>query len=129
MGQTRYPPKSRVFKSRFSFKVGQHLQQQLYLQLDSLQNSSCYLIFTTLLVHTTTPKISTKNPFLYFSQLSTNIRTYYPLTFNKIIRTISTNAPFLYTAAIFCFPIFAYNHPSNLDQKYFLHISHIASSG
>ena len=32
MGQTRHPPKSRAFKSRFSFKVGQHLQQQLYLQ-------------------------------------------------------------------------------------------------
>ena len=31
-GQTRYPSKIWAFKSRFSFKVRQHGQQQLYLQ-------------------------------------------------------------------------------------------------
>ena len=36
--------------------------------LDSLQNGRYSFIFTTLLVHTTTPTISTKNPFLSFSQ-------------------------------------------------------------
>ena len=32
MDQTGYPSKSCVFKSRFSFKVRQYGQQQLYLQ-------------------------------------------------------------------------------------------------
>ena len=42
-------------------------------------------------MHTTTPSISTKNPFVYFSQFSSR---YY-------ILTIPTNTPFLYTSAIF----------------------------
>ena len=52
-----------------------------------------------------------------------------PLLFNKIIITIPTNTTFLYTSAIFHFPIFAYNHPSNLRQKYFPYLSHLANSG
>ena len=73
MDQTRYKSKSWVIKSRFSFNVRQHGQQQLYLQcckLNSLQYNRCSFIFTTLLVHTTTPAISAKIPFLYFSHFS-----------------------------------------------------------
>ena len=36
--------------------------------LNYLQNGRCALILITSLAHTTTPAISTKNPFLYFSQ-------------------------------------------------------------
>ena len=41
-------------------------------------NGRCSFILTTLIVHTTTPKISPKNAFLYFSQLSP---PFYTLTF------------------------------------------------
>ena len=56
--------------------------------LNSLQNDRISLIFTTLLVHTTTPKISTKNPFLHFSQFSP---PYFPLLVHKAILTILTS--------------------------------------
>ena len=62
MGQKRYPSKSWVFKIRLSFKVRQHGKQQLNLQYKmcwifyKMVGSS--LIFTTLLLHTTTPASS-----------------------------------------------------------------------
>ena len=99
MCQTRYPSKSLVFKSHFSSKVRQHGKQQLYLMLDSLQNSRCSFIFTTLLVlHTTT----LKSPLKICSSTSVNFYLHIPpLIVHKIILTISTNTPFLYTSAIF----------------------------
>ena len=42
-----------------------------------------------------------------------------PLLFNKITLTIPTNTHFLYAAAIFNLPVFAYNHASYLHQKIF----------
>ena len=42
-----------------------------------------------------------------------------PLLAHKIIFTIPANIPFHYTSAVFHFPIFAYNHPSNLHQNIF----------
>ena len=51
------------------------------------------------------------------------------LLFNKIILTIHMNTPFDYTAAFFHLPIFAYNHSSNLHQKCFPYLSHLANSG
>ena len=83
MGQTRYPS-----KSRFSFKVRKHPQQQrqttwsaatlssIQSMLNSTQNGRCSFIFTILLVHTTTSTISTKNLFLYFSQFSPPYSSY-----------------------------------------------------
>ena len=74
MGQTRYSSKSWAFNSRFSFKVRKHGQQKVYLHhkvcwvLQEKSRSS--FIFTTLIVHTTTSKISTKYPFLCFSKFS-----------------------------------------------------------
>ena len=74
MGQTRYSSKSWAFNSRFSFKVRQHGQQKVYLQhkvcwvLQEKSRSS--FIFTTLIVHTTTSKTSTKYQFLCFSKSS-----------------------------------------------------------
>ena len=35
----------------------------------------------------------------------------------------------LYTSAIFHLPIFAYNHPNILQQKYFTYLSHFINSG
>ena len=52
-----------------------------------------------------------------------------PLLFNQIILTTRTNTPFLNTSAVFHPPIFAYNHSSNLHQKYFHYSSHSANSG
>ena len=43
-----------------------------------------------------------------------------PLLFHKIILTIPTNTPCLYTSAIFHLPLFAYNHPNNLNQNFLL---------
>ena len=68
MSQTRYPSK-RVFKSRFSFKIRQHGQQQLYFQY-----KVCWILCK--MVGTPSfsqpclfiqPTISTKNPFFYQS--------------------------------------------------------------
>ena len=42
-----------------------------------------------------------------------------PLLVHKIILTIPFNTRFLYNSAIFHHPLFAYNHPKNLHQKYF----------
>ena len=56
--------------------------------LNSLQNDRSSLIFTTLLVHTTAPKISIKSPFLHFSQFSL---PYSPLLVHKAILTILTS--------------------------------------
>ena len=123
MGQTRYPPKSGVFKSRFSFKIKQHGPQQLYLQykecwilykiVGATSFSQHYLCIQTPLKFQ--PKILSSTS-VNFQQILQPIP---PLLLNKIIRSIPTNTPFLYIAAIFRFPIFAYNHRSNLRQNYF----------
>ena len=57
-------------KSRFSFKVGQHGQQQL-----NLQYKVCWMLHKMigLLAHTTTLTISIKNLFLHYSQLLPHI--------------------------------------------------------
>ena len=75
--------------------------------LDSLQNGRCFFVFTTVLVHTTSPKISTKNPLLY-SSLSP---PYFTLT-------CSQNHPYntpRYLSGFAC-PFFAYNLRNNLHQ-------------
>ena len=100
-GSTRCPSKNWVFKSRFSFKVMQHSQQQhkvLHLQDKVCQVGKCSFIFTTLLVQTNNATIFTKKPFLYFSQFLPPIP---PLFVQKTLRTISTNIPFFYASAIF----------------------------
>ena len=84
---------------------------------NSLQNGKCSFIFTTLLVHTTNATISTKKPFVYFSQFSPPIS---PLFVHKTHLTISTNIPFFYTLSIFYLPSFAVNHTKFLHQNIFL---------
>ena len=74
--------------------------------LNSLENGRCSFIFTSLVVHTT-PIISTKNTFLYFSQFSSPYST---LTCSQNHPYKPTNTPFLYISAIFHLPFFAYNH-------------------
>ena len=120
MGQTRYPSISGVFKSRFPLKLGSTVKNNSALfstqsMLNSLQNGRCSFFLATFLVHATTSKISTKNPFLYFSQFSppnsTLTCSHQPYLF---ILTIPINTPFLYTLVIFHLFIFTYNHPNNL---------------
>ena len=48
--------------------------------------------------------------------------------FNKVILTTPPNTPFLYTLAIFHLPVFAYNHPRNLHQRYFSYFGYLANS-
>ena len=93
--------------------------------LNYLQSGRCSLFFTTLIEYKTTPTISTKTLF------STSVNFHLPippLLFNKIILTIPTNTPFIYTAATFYLPVFAYNDFSNLHQKYFPYLSHLVNS-
>ena len=94
--------------------------------LNSLQNGRCSFIFRTLLADVTTPTISTKDHFLYFSQLSPHFSTW---LFNKIILKIHTNSPFHHIATFFHLAIYAYNHPSNIHQKYFICFSQLSNSG
>ena len=130
MGQTGYPSKSWVFKSRFSFKDRQHGQQQLYFQYKVCRTlyemvgvssfSQTYLCIQPPLQ--SPPKI--------ISSIFVNFLLSFPsLLFNKIILTIHTYTPFLYITAFCHLPIFAYNHPSNLHQKCFPYLSHLSSSG
>ena len=64
------------------------------------------------------------------SPILVNFHLHIPtLLVNKIIFTIPTNTPFLYTSAIFYLPIFAYSNPYNLYQKCFSYLSHVANSG
>ena len=131
MGQeARYPWKSWVFNSCFSFKVRQHDQQKLYFQY-----KVCWILYEIV----GSPSFSQpclckqadlESPPKILSSISVNIHLPFPrLLFNKIILTIHTNTPFVYTAAFFHLPIFAYNHPSNLHQKCFPYLSHLANSG
>ena len=130
MGQARCPSKSWVFNSRFSFNVRQHDQQQLYFQ---------YKICWILSEMVDDPSFS--QPYLWIQQplqsktkivFSTSVKyhlPFLPLLLKKIILTIHTNTPFLYTAVFFHLSIFAYNHPTSLYQKCFPYLSHLANSG
>ena len=51
------------------------------------------------------------------------------LLFDKFFLKIPGNTPFLFTSAISHHPIFAYNHPSKLHQKYFPYVNHLANLG
>ena len=56
------------------------------------------------------------------TSFSTSINFHLPipsLLVYKIILTMPTNTPFLYTSLILYLLIFAYNLPINLHQKYF----------
>ena len=129
-GSSTLPIKSWVFNSRFSFNVRQHGQQQLYFQ---------YKICWILSEMVDDPSFS--QPYLWIQQplqsktkivFSTSVKyhlPFLPLLLKKIILTIHTNTPFLYTAAFFHLSIFAYNHPTNLHQKCFPYLSHLANSG
>ena len=124
MGQRCYPSKSWVFKSRVFFSKSEATLYPTESMLNSLQNGMCSFIIRILLVYTITISVSTKNP------PSSSVNIYLPippLLVHKIILTIRTNTPFLYTSAIFHLRIFAYNHPNNLNKKYFPYLSHLAN--
>ena len=100
MVQTRHPSKSWFFKNCFSFKFRQHGKQQLYLQ---------YKVSWILYKLVVAPSFS--KPYLCIKPMlqsppnyssSTSVRFHLPPLLNhKIILTIPTNTPFLYTSAIF----------------------------
>ena len=94
--------------------------------LNSLQNGRCSFI-SPYFVQTSTPTLSTKNPFLYFSQFSPPNSTL--ACSRKLILTIPTNNSLLYTSPIFDFLIFTHYHPNNLNQKCFPQLSYLANSG
>ena len=129
MGQTRYPSKTWVFKSRFSFKIRQHSLQQPYLQ---------HKVWGILYKMVSAPSFS--QPYLCIQPplqsqpkiwSSTSANFHLPilaLLFNKIILTIPTNTRYLYTSALFHLPIFTYKHPSNQHKKYFPYFSYLVCS-
>ena len=123
MGETRYPWKNWVFKSCFFFVVRQHVQEQRYLQ---------YKVYWILCKMLGAPSFSQsslciqpplQSPTKIFSSNSVNFHLPFPpLLVHKIILTISTNTPFLYTSATF--------HLLTIySKKYFPYRSHLANSG
>ena len=63
---------------------------------------------------------------------STSVNFYLPiplLLVYKIIHTNPINTTFLYTSTVFHLTIFVHNHPSNLHQRYFPYLSHLANLG
>ena len=109
-GETRYPSESSVLKSSFSVKVGQHGQQELYLQYQV-----CWILYKMV----GTPSFSQtclcmkpilqSPPKIFFSTSVCSHLPIPPLLVHKIIFTIpSSNVP-----------LFAYNHRNNLHQRYF----------
>ena len=92
--------------------------------LSSLQNASSFSQSCLCI------QLSLQSPPKIHSSTSLNFRL--PITsliLNKIILTSPTNTFFLYTAAIFHFSIFTYNHFGDLHLKLFLYLSHLANSG
>ena len=51
-----------------------------------------------------------------------------PLIVDKIIFTIPTNTPFLFTSAISHYLIFTHNYPNKLRQKYFPYLNDFANT-
>ena len=123
-------PIKKLFKSRFSFKVRQRGQQQLYIRykvcwilckvVDAPSLSWLYLCIQPTLQ--SPPNICSSISVGFYLPIS-------PLLIHKIILTISTYTPFLYTSAIFQVSIFTYNHANNPHQKHFPYLSHLANSG
>ena len=90
-----------------------HHQSSVKSMLSCLLNGSCF--FTTLIVLATTPTISTRNPFLYFSQFSPPYFT--SLLVHKTVSTIPTIT--LLSSIPLCLPIFTYSHSCHPHQKSF----------
>ena len=128
--QAHYPSKIYVFESRFSFKVRQLGQQQLYFQYQV-----CLILYEMIVVPSfSQPYLWIKSPLQsppkILSSTSVNFHlTFQSLLFNKTILKILTNTPFLHTAAFFHLAVFAYNNGSNLHQKYFPCLSDLANLG
>ena len=138
-GSNALPIKNWDFKGRFSFESNSITLSKLantvnsntitlssiQCMLNSLLNRRCTFIFTPLLMHAISPTSLLIHP-------STSVNVDLPISalpVHKIILTIPTNTSFLYTSAIFHFPIFAYNHPNSLHRKHFPYLSHLANSG
>ena len=120
MGRTGYPSKNWVFKNRFSFKFRQQVCWILYKVLVAPSFSQSILWIKSTLQ--SLPRNSSSSSVNFHFSNS-------PLLVQKIILTIPTNTPFLYNSAIFHLPLFAYNHPNNLHQKYFPYLKHFGNSG
>ena len=113
------PIKNWVYKSRLSFKVRQHGQQQLYFQ---------YKVCWTLYKIMGTPSFSKlclyiqqplQSPSTMLSSTSVNFHLTFRLLFNKIILTIHFNTPFLYTTAFFPPPYFCVQPSQQSTPKMF----------
>ena len=119
MSQARNPWKNWVCKSRFSFNVRQHGQQQLYFQY-----KVCWTLYEIIGAPSfSKPYLRIQLPLqsppkiLFFT--SVNFHLTFPLLFNKIILAIYFNTPFLYTVAIFHLPIFPCKNIATIYTKIF----------
>lgn len=101
-GLNKLPIKYLSLQEAFFFRIKQHSQQKC-----NLQHKACRILykvivafsyFTSILIHA----IALQSPYFKF-----HLAISPPfLSFHLSIPTIPTNTPFLYTSAIFCFPIF-----------------------
>ena len=107
MCQTRYPWTGWVFKSRFSFKVRQHCQKQLYLQY-----KVCWILYK--MVGAT----SFPQPYLWiqplFSQLSRLFLYLLKSTFTSLFNTYFLKKSFLQSLLTL---------PFSLPQQFFTSVS------
>ena len=100
MGQIRYPSKSWVFKTRFSFKVRKNGQQKVYLEY-----KLCWIIYKMGSAPSFSKPYLCIQPSLQYPLKicsSTSHKFHLPippLLFCKIILTISSKTLFLYTSA------------------------------
>ena len=104
---------------KLSFKVRQHGQQQVYLQY-----KVCWIFCKMIGAYSfSQPHLCIQPPLKSLPKIrfSTSVNFSLPippLLVHKIILTIPTNTPFLYTSVILHLLISAYNLPNNLHQKY-----------
>ena len=95
MSKTQLFPVS-IVKSRLSFKARQHCQEQLYLQY-----KACWVMYKIV----GAPSLCVQPPLQFWPKIrsSTLVNFYLPIAIwlgLKIILTIPTNTPFVYTSAI-----------------------------
>ena len=125
------PSQSKIwaFKSCFSFKIRQHGQNQLFLRY-KVSRILCKMVdvlsFSQLLFWMQPPlqfppKIRSPTSAIFYLPIPS-------LLVHKIILTIPTNTPFIYTSAIFYIFIFVYIHLCNLHQMYFVKLRHLVNS-
>ena len=126
MGQTRYPSKSWIFKSRFSFNARQHaslfpIQNMLSSPQTVGDASFSQPCLCRQLPLKSLPKIR--------SSTLVNFHLPIPPLFTKSSLQPPFNTSFCYTSGISHLPSIASSQPNILHQKHLHYLNHLANSG